>query len=345
MILVRPTVLEKYDGQAAFQKYQDSAYTRGDKSPTLLSDSEIYALKGYLFIEKKLDMLNFEPGHPPFGSYLMGLSNKFLGNPLYANLITGTIFTLLLFYLVTFFTSAIPSAFITLVFISSPIILYQFKETLLDIYQLTLALGAISLYRSKKHLFLTQFLVGLMLATKFFLSGVVLPVALTLATVSTGDFKLFKKYILSLVFLPLGFIVGHITFFTSGHSLIEFAKFQRYVLNWWAGSPQTPPFQVWDLILFNRWHTWWDKFEIISVPEWSPLWPILIIGGLLSVTLFKKISLKDRPFYIACYLWLFLGSLQLSFTASFPRHLLYLLLPSLLVLITSLSSLRRQRST
>lgn len=338
MILVPPKNLEKYDGVAAFQKYQDSAYTRGDKSPTLLSDSEVYALKGYLFIDKKLDMLNFEPGHPPFGSYLIGLSNKFFGNPLYANLIVGAIFTLLLFYLVTFFTSSIPSAFITLAFISSPLIFSQFKDTLLDIYQLTLALGAISLFRSKKHLPLMQLLVGLMLATKFFLSGIILPMALTLAIVSTGDFKLFKKYIFSLLFLPLGFILGHITFFTSGHNLVEFAKYQRYILNWWAGSPQTPPFQVWDLVLFNRWHTWWDKFEIVSVPEWSPLWPVLILGGIVSILLIKKVKTADKSFYLANYLWLLLGAIQLSFTATFPRHLIFLLLPGLLTLIVSIRS-------
>lgn len=333
MILVPPKILERYDGQAAFQKYQDSAYTRGDKSPVLLSDSELYALKGYLFIEKKLDMIKFEPGHPPLGSYLMGLSNKFLGNPLYANLLVGTTFTLLLFTLVNSFLSSIPSAFITLAFVSSPLILSQFKDTLLDIYQLTFALGAISLYRSQRHLPLMQLLVGLMLATKFFLGGIILPVALTLSTVSIGDFKLFKRYIFSLIFLPAGFVLGHLSFFTSGHNLIEFARYQRYILNWWAGSPQTPPFQVWDLILFDRWHTWWDKFEIVAVPEWSPLWGMLIIGGLLGIVLTKKISGKERPFFIACYLWLFLGSFQLSFTAAFPRHLIFILLPGLLTLL------------
>jgi hypothetical protein len=96
-----------------------------------------------------------------------------------------------------------------------------------------------------------------MLATKFFLGGLPLVVALLGATVFTGDFKRFKQHIFALIFVGVGFALGHLTYFYYHPSLLDLFRYQRYLLSWWAGSPQVPPFQVWDLIFANRWHTWW----------------------------------------------------------------------------------------
>src|SRR3989344_4643462 len=304
---------QRYQGEAEFSYYQNSRYVRGDKSAYLPSDSQVYALKGYLFVVKKLDPVNFEPGHPPLSAYFMGASILLFANPVISNLLFG-LASLAVFYLlaVEITKRKTLAALLTLLLFSEPLFRVQLVEPLLDIYQLFFVLMAVFFYLqwlrsdSFKFIAVSQTALGLALASKFFLSGLPLLFALFLPTLLTLNFRRFTRHVL------------------------EFARYQRYVLNWWAGSPRIAPFAVWDLIFANRWHTWWDNQGIIPAGEWRLTWPLLIGLGLISPSILfirKKFSLA----LLSLWLWPVFVLAQLSFTAVFPRHLLLILPASILL--------------
>lgn len=333
----RDIYLSRYNGGAEFAYYQNSRYVRGDKSDYLPSDSQVYALKGYLFVAKKLDPVNFEPGHPPLSAYFMGASILLFGNPVISNLIFG-LASLVVFYLlaVSITKHKTLAALLTIFLFSEPLFRGQLIEPLLDIYQLFFVLVAAFFYIKWLHrpnfrlIAIYQTALGLALASKFFLSGLPVVFALFLPTVFSGDFRRFKQHVAALAFIGLGFSLGHLSYFFFHPSLLEFARYQRYVLNWWAGSPQIAPFAVWDLIFTNRWHTWWDNQSIIAAGEWRFTWPLTIGLGLISLpTLLirKKFTLPA----LTLWFWQVFVLTQLSFTAVFPRHLLLILPASILL--------------
>ena len=138
---------QRYHGEAEFSYYQNSRYVRGDKSAYLPSDSQVYALKGYLFVVKKLDPVNFEPGHPPLSAYFMGASILLFANPVISNLLFG-LASLAVFYLlaVEITKRKTLAALLTLLLFSEPLFRVQLVEPLLDIYQLFFVLVAVFFY-------------------------------------------------------------------------------------------------------------------------------------------------------------------------------------------------------
>lgn len=328
---------ERYQGEAEFSYYQNSRYVRGDKSDYLPSDGQVYALKGYLFVQKKLDPVNFEPGHPPLSAYFMGASILLFANPVISNLLFG-LAILVVFYLlaVDITKRQTLAALLTLLLFTEPLFRSQLVEPLLDIYQLFFVLAAVLFYLkwlrtpNFKLIAVSQTALGLALASKFFLSGLPLLFALFLPTLFTLNFRRFTRHVLALAFVGFGFMLGHFSYFLFHPSLLEFARYQRYVLNWWAGSPQIAPFAVWDLIFVNRWHTWWANQGIIAAGEWRLTWPLTIGLGLISLPILlirKKFSLA----MLTLWLWQVFVLTQLSFTAVFPRHLLLILPASILL--------------
>lgn len=345
----RAVYQERYQGEAEFSYYQNSRYVRGDKSDYLPSDGQVYALKGYLFVQKKIDPVNFEPGHPPLSAYFMGASILLFGNPVVSNLIFG-LATLAIFYLLALNITKHQTlaALLTLFLFSEPLFRSQLIEPLLDIYQLFFVLVAVFFYlkwlRSGgfKFIVISQTALGLALASKFFLSGLPLVFALFVTTLFSGNFNRFIHHVTALIFVGLGFMLGHFSYFLFHPSLVEFARYQRYVLNWWAGSPQIAPFAVWDLIFANRWHTWWDDQVIIPAGEWRFTWPLIIGLGLISLPILL-IRKKFTSAALTLWLWQVFVLIQLSFTAVFPRHLLLILPAS--ILLSASSGLSTNRMT
>jgi hypothetical protein len=113
-------------------------------------------------------------------------------------------------------------------------------------------------------------------------------------------------------------------------SLGAFISYQRYLISWWAGSPQVPAGQVWDLILANRWHTWWGDREVVATATWWLVWPasiVLAVAGLARLIKTKKL---EAP-WLALIFWSSSTLLMFSFSATYPRHLL-VILPGLYLL-------------
>jgi hypothetical protein len=326
----RESYLQKYDYVYWQYRFDQSQYAQGDKSSYILSDSELNTLRGYLYVEKGIDMEKFIPGHPPLASYLLGISIAIFNNQYIASLIIGVVSLFFLYKICILLTGIkFMSLVITLLFSLEPIFRSQLNDSMLDIFQMCFGLIAAYYflvwikYNRIIGLILSQIFIGFVLSTKFVLSGAPLPMALAISTILLNNFQKFKKYIFTLPLIAIGYLIGHITYFFYHISLVSFIKYQRYIIDWWFGSAQTPPFQVWDMIFFNRWHTWWGNMDVVSIDIWRITWPTVFLLSLLSLLLiiFRRLNSK---YIIPLYLWLIISLLLYSFATVYPRHLLYI---------------------
>ncbi len=336
----RQIYLQPFNSKVAEDRYFNSSYGK-IRASYILSDEELYATEGYFLIHGK-DLHQLTPGHPPLGKYLIGLSIIFFSNPYFFAPIFGLL-ALWLLYSIACLLGLPPllSLILTSLFSFEPLFIDQLTTSLLDIYLLVFSLTGLYFYLSwfkRPHFLkiaLSQLFLGLALATKFFPVGFPLLGSLLLVTVFTGKFKLFLQHTAALSFILLGFFLGHLTYFFYHPSPLEFFRYQRYVLSWWAGSPQVPPLQVFDLIFMNRWHTWWEKEAIISTPFWWPGWPVLLISSLFTSFYYL---IRKNLFFLPLVLWLIFSLFLFSFEAVYPRHLL-VIFPSLYLLTGGLLSI------
>lgn len=291
-------------------KYFTSSYILGDKADHTLSDADLYAVEGNMLVNQGRDLEKLTPGHPPFGKYIIGLSQKLFSNPFVFQFVSFTL-VLLIFLLIS------KSPLLTLALSFEPLLVSQIDKTLLGTHLLVFQLTSILLFlkfmnkekRTIVYALFTWFFLGLSFATKFFPVSAPLAVTIVLFTVFSGDFKKFTQLMLSLPSMGLAFLLGHISYFPHHPSLISFIKYIRYQINWWAGSPQVAPFSIFKIIFQNKWVTWWGE-GIVKVKEWWLGWPIF--------TLLSLFSFQNKFFF----LYLLISLIFLSFQAVFPRHLL-----------------------
>jgi hypothetical protein len=305
-----PIYTTSFDISKLEEKYFKSSYILGDKADFTLSDANLYAVEGNMLVSHAKDLEKLTPGHPPLGKYIIGLSQRLFANP-YVFQFISFVMVLFVFLLIS------KSIFLTLILSFEPLLVSQVNRTLIDIhllvFQLTSILFFLKFIKNKENNFfqisLSWFFLGLAFATKFFPVSAPLAVTLVLFTVFSGDFKKFTQLILSLPSAGIAFMLGHISYFIHHPSLIYFVKYIRYQINWWAGSPQVPPFSIFKIIFQNKWPTWWGE-GVIKVKEWWLGWPIFT-----SLALF---SYQNR----FLFLYLTVSLFFLTFQAVFPRHLL-----------------------
>ncbi len=337
--------LHKFNSDQIEERYFNSSYGK-NRAEYILSDEELYIAEGHFLINKNQDLHKLNAGHPPFGKYLIGLSLKFFQNPYWFSALFGVV-SLLFFFLIGLELGLPPvwAIIVTSFLCLESLFLEQFSTSLLDIYLITLCFVSLFFYlrafknQKSSWIIISHFFLGLAMATKFFPTAVPLVVALVSTTVLSGNFSFFKKYILTLPFMGLGFVLGHITYFFYHPSILEFIRYNRYVISWWAGSPQVPPLQVWDLVFRNRWHTWWENQEVITTPYWWVAWPIVFGLATLSPLLSFIIHRRPRLPTLGIYLWFIFSMLLFSFEAIYPRHLLLALPPAYLLVASLLTSL------
>jgi hypothetical protein len=96
-----------------------------------------------------------------------------------------------------------------------------------------------------------------------------------------------------------------------GYSVIQVLKIQKYILMYHK-SKFILPFSFWDLLLFNRWHTWWGNWGISSDPQWIIAWPISVVltAAYFISGLIKKLAFNDAEKIF--FLWLIFYTLTLS---------------------------------
>jgi len=306
-----PLYTKQYDINKSINHYHQSQYTQGDKAKLILSDSELYIVEGHFLVNGE-DPERMFPGHPTLGKYMIGLSLKYFHNPFIISYFSFC-FVILLFILIS------KSPLLALILTFEPLMLEQTQAALLDIQLAIFHLLVIFSYLrflSKKYSFKWSFFtflfLGFSLNIKFFPVSIPLFTALIVDTVLSGNFTQFIRLIKSLPAIILGFLVGNFPYFFHHPSLISFAKFFRYKINWWAGGPHATPGGMWKVIFLNQWDTWWGQ-GTIAVENWWIIWPIIFFTAFFSTR--RKVI----------YLYFIFSLILFSLGIFFPRYLVPLI--------------------
>jgi hypothetical protein len=183
-------------------------------------------------------------------------------------------------------------------------------------------------------LFFTVINLGFVISIRYFVLGATLFFAMV-------GYCMFQKKIRQAALLITSSFVAIVMLLSSyyqtwlsGYSVRQIVGIQKYIFMYHK-SAFVHPLSFWDLLLFNRWHTWWGENAIIQDSEWNILWPlsfaIIVIGLLLSLK--KYIQLSKIDLILLFWIIAYCSMLSVGYTST--RYFLPLI-PFLYILAASL---------
>jgi len=270
---------------------------------------------------------------PPLGRYLMAFSIAIFDN---VNTIIIILIYLSLIGIFLIGVEAMGNKFLALIpiaiFANEPLFLEKLKYIpLLEPIQLPFIIFALYFFirvvRNKSSLFsflLTVLMLGFVISTRFFALGAFLTFSMILFLVLQRNTK---KIISFAALLPLSLLVliaSYTKTILDGHSILGVFGIQKYIY-WYHKSQLDLPFSFWDLLLFNRWHTWWGDRSISSDYQWSILWPTFTLLSILLFLFFVLRIFKLNNAEKIILLWCFSYSVFLSLGHTSTRYFLPLI--------------------
>lgn len=287
-------------------------------NPGIIPDEKIYAFGGGIFL-KGINPILIVHDHPPLGRYIISLSILLFDNsstiPFFLHIASAIgIFLISQNIFKNKFLSLIPTG----IFINEPLYLTKFIFTpLLETIQLTFIIFGIYFFikgvsekKFGRWFFLTSVMLGFVISTRFFVPGLFM--IFTFASYIILNRILFsKRTALFIAYLPLALLIliaSYARTIQLGYSIWQIFGIQKYIF-FYQSSKLILPFSFWDLLLFNKWHTWWGDMRILSDSNWIVIWPISFLFSLLLLLFFlfrqeklltgEKIVLLWTIFYMA----------------------------------------------
>ncbi|MBI2613512.1 MAG: glycosyltransferase family 39 protein [Candidatus Levybacteria bacterium] len=307
--------------------YSTSQYVQKEE-PGVIPDQTLESFAGGAFL-RGINPISIIHDQPPMGRYIISLSILLFDN-------TNTIMALLYFLsglgvfliarlvLKNTLLSFIPLA----IFINEPLFINKFYNTpLLEPIQLPFIIFSLYFFilgaTSKKYLkwfILTSIMLGFVISIRFFALGAFLILVMILYFIIKRQFN--KRFFTFILTLPVSLVVLLISYTRTmqlGSSILNIFAIQKYIYTYHKAQ-LTLPFSFWDLILFNRWHTWWGAREILSDSQWIILWPISMISALAFTLLgiLKKLVISDEEKIII--IWILIYSVFLSLGDTSTRY-------------------------
>jgi len=297
-----------------------------------IGDNLLHKVAGFDLI-KTGKYFEINPEVPPLGKLLYGFSTILFKN---GELISALLFiiSIILFYniLKTIFKNRKTIYIGTFLFIIEPIVFSQASYTMLDLPQLIALLlhilSMLKIFDSKKKNCTFIFIAGLSLGA--FIS---IKIGFFAAVILLADFILLwknRKIKLLPIILILSIIIYCLTYFPYflNHSLLDFAKAQKWMLTFYLSSTAKP---VWGMVMISTltgfYRGWsknagWDRF-----PEWGIFWIIYFFSFILFI--FKKKEKDEKLKYI---FYLAFGMFFLNLFITFWVRYLLLIIPLLIIL-------------
>jgi len=286
-----------------------------------IGDDGLYTYAGWIYIHGH-DPTTINAEVPPFGKYLIGLSELVFHNQNIFALVS-TLFLLVALYLLnTVLIKDKLLAFVPIVLFSfDPLFYTQLNTTLLDTLYLDLLL-LVFYFLIRKQIVLSVIFLGLMAATKSTLSTflVVVVVVVVYLLISKQN-ALLKKYLIS---LPIAFLVvlcTYVTFFINGNSLRAFFGVQKWVYTFYSTGAKGSFITPWEIMFTGKWHTWWGTY--VPADMWHFGWYFLLVLTIFAMYLMIRTQYK-KPILLTA-LWIIIYLIFLSFIPTWPRYLLLVL--------------------
>lgn len=323
--------------------YYSSQYVNKNK-PNIMPDQAFEAFLGGAFAKGENPIM-FVHEHPPLGRYILGFSIILFKNST-TILLPLMFFSLLGIFLISkliiqnIFLSLIPMA----IFVNEPLFISKFEiAPLIEPIQLTFIIFSLYFFikgttekKYARYFILSSLMLGFVISIRFFILGAALSFAMILYFLLKKKFD--KRFVIFLLSLPLSLVVlvaSYTKTIQEGYSIFQIFGVQKYIF-FYHKSKLSSFFSFWDLIMLNRWHTWWGDKRIITDSQWISTWPISMILTSLHAFLFliKKIKLTEAEKIVL--LWIFSYSALLSIGYSTTRYFLPLT-PFLYIMSVSLS--------
>lgn len=322
----RDNYLLRFDAEYWKQRYLNSQWVVPNSRQSI-GDDGLYAHAGWEYIHgSDPSLLNAET--PPFGKYMIGLSEVIFGNQNIFALLSGLLVLAGLFILNKIIFKDTILALIPVMLLSSDVLFFsQLRAPFLDTLYLGLLIFTFIFVLKEKFLLANIFL-GLMAATKSSASIFLLVPALVIAYLFyMKDYRQIKKFLFLLPVSVLVFLLTYTRYFLLGHSFREFLGLQKWIFTFYETGAKGNPGAAWQILLSGKWPTWWGQVEQVS--EWNILWPL----SLIAVVYYLFQVLPKRRFYKSTLLgfWIIAYLIFLSFIPVWPRYLL-LILPFMYIL-------------
>jgi len=358
LLLLRPalTLYSQKDifiskGYSKIYNYLESSYYSSQyvqkKNPGIMPDQTFEAFVGGAFL-RGVNPIHIVHEHPPLGRYIIAFSILLFDNA------STLILPLLALSLITCFLIAkivIKNSLLALVpvaiFSNDPLFISKLLYSpLLESIQLPFIL--LSLYffirgikdeKSFRWFVVTSLMVGFVISIRFFILGMTLFCAMFLYFIIKKRFN--KQFIYFVISTPISLIVLFASYtktILDGYSLWQIMGVQKYIF-YYHQTKLENSFSFWDLIFFNRWHTWWGDRSVIHDDTWFIAWPIAMFStfSFLIASFVKIIHMNEAEKFLSIWVLVYCGLLSIG--NSTTRYflplvpVLYILMASFLVRI------------
>lgn len=317
--------------------YNSSQYIQ--KHPkAIITDNVVYSYAAGRYIQG-INLILVNPEVPPLGKYIIASSILIFRNENIVNLV----FCIALFPLLFFLSYMVLKNYLLAII---PPVFFSFEKMfanqilvtpVLDIFQLDFLIISFIFFLlalTKKNsiwffVFASLFL-GCFISTKFFASGFVVA-AVFIATTFLISRKKMIPLLLSLLVAPVVLILSYSRLFFFGYSVREVIGVQKWVFWYNTGHLGNPPFTVWDLILFNRMHTWWAGNAIIPDLQFNVFWPFIVIISLVTTFFLGRKSIKAKHPVTLIMVWCIFYLVFLNVGQISSRYF-FILIPFLYIL-------------
>ncbi len=313
-----------------------------------IGDDGLYAWAGWQYING-LNPILVNAEILPLGKYFIGLSIVALGNQNIQALFFAIGILIILYLIARQILNKNASLLTVFLFSLEPLFIKQIDKSLLDLPALFFLLASILLFikfiKSSTWLSLagSTFFLGMMMATKLYVSGLAFFIAYCLILLFSRKKRLLCRLLVASPILIVTFLLTYVVYFKYGYSLRDFLGLQKWIVIFHKNSLSfVLPGAPWTMMVFDRWENWfaglWYRDHVIvSVPDWQITWPILAISLLIvSYKSFRKNITKGKNHFKTALAIMSLSYLLfLSFIPIFPRYLL-LILPLMYILTVDL---------
>jgi len=307
--------------------YGGSQYVQ-KKNPGIMPDQTLESYAGGAFL-KGVNPISIVHDQPPLGRYIISLSILVFDNQNTIMILLFFLSGLGVFLITRLILSNTLFSFVPLgIFLNEPLFINKFYNSpLLEPIQLSFIIFALYFFiqgiikkNYAKWFVLTSIMLGFVISIRFFVLGAVLVFSMVLYFLIKKQFN--KKFVVFLLTLPLAvsiLLVSYARTIQLGSSILHIFGIQKYIY-YYHKAQLSLPFSFWDLILFNRWHTWWGSRGITSDPQWIIIWPISMIFTFIYflVGIFKKISVSEPEKIVI--IWIIAYSLFLSLGQASTRY-------------------------
>ena len=339
MYLIAPHIFSFQFSPTRVEQYLKSQdITRHVTGRVYLSDEDIHMAAGYLYVYG-FDPTAFNFQHPPLIKYMYGYTTRIFGNPYLVQLFFGGALLSITYFAALLLTKKEWVAFLSCLFlIADPVFTDLSQHALLDLGQVVFAFSYMLAHLYMPGSFIVQgILLGLFAASKFWSTALFFVFGIAL-------YRFLKKTLHMRQFI-LHLSIGFLTFcLVYAHSFIAKAPFNivffqlKTLKYWFHHSISSVPGDAFLLFTTGQHHMWWQHNDIIRVPEWPLIWPIMFVALGISVYVYRR-KLSPLLFFSAVP-FVFLA--YISFQAPYMRYFILILPYSYIILFNTLSLIYRE---